>query len=112
MDEDKAKFQYAGLRFLYEMELIDDPQLINNMKLNVFAISPRIKEVEFLSSYHHKSMLIWLDLDWFGRKFFEKRILADVTDRVKQLLPNFRFRVVSDRKIFDMALERVKTVLK
>lgn len=112
MQDDKGKFQFSGLRFLYDMELIDDPQLINNMKLNIFDVSGSIKEVDLLSSYHHKSMLIWLDVSWLGKKFLEKRIVAGVTDKVQQLLPNFRFRVTTDRKIFDLALERVKTVLK
>lgn len=112
MEETKGKFQYAGLKFLYDTELVDDPQLINNMKLNIFDISGSIQEVDLLSSYHHKSMLVWLDLSWFGKKFLEKRIVAGVTDRVQQLLPNFRFRVTTDRKIFDLALVRVKTVLK
>lgn len=112
MDETKSKFQFAGLKFLYDMELIDDPQLINNMKLNVFDVSNFIRDVEFLSSYHHKSMLIWLDVSWLGKKLFEKSIVAGVTDRVQQLLPNFRFRVVTDRKIFDLSLEKVKIMMK
>lgn len=112
MDREKGKFQFAGLKFLYEMELVDDPQLINNLKLNIFDISSSIRDVEFLSSYHHRQMLIYIELSWFGRKFLQKGIEAEILDRVQQLLPNFKFRVTSDRKILDMALDRVKTVLK
>ena len=112
MDDAKGKFQFAGLKFLYDMELVDDPQLINNMKLNVFDVSSSIKDCEFLSSYHHKSMLIWLDVNWIGKMLLEKRIVTGVTDRVQQLLPNFRFRVTTDRKIFDLALAKVEAVLK
>lgn len=112
MDLEKGKFQYAGLKFLYEMELIDDPQLVNNLKLNILDISGTIKDVEFLSSYNHRAMLIYIDVSWFGRKFLLKRIEAGILDRVKQLLPNFRFRVTADRKIMDLALEKVKSVLK
>lgn len=112
MDETKGKFQYAGLKFLYDMEIVDDPQLLNNMKLNIFSVSPSIKEIEFLASYPHRSILVWLEISWFGKKFLEKRIIAGVTDRVQQLLPNFRFRVTTDRRIFDLALARMKTVLK
>lgn len=108
MDEERGKFLYSGLKFLYEMELVNDPQLINNLKLNVLAVSPRIKEVDFLSSYHHKTMLIWVDLTWWGRKFYEKRILNDVHEIVQQLLPKFKFRVVSDKNIFELALRRVR----
>lgn len=112
MDEERGKFQFAGLKFLYDMELVDDPQLINNLKMNIFDVSAHIRDVEFLSSYHHKSMLIYLDLNWFGRTFLQKRLSIDTLDRVKQLLPNFRFRVVTDRKIFDLALEKVRIALK
>lgn len=111
MNEEKGKFQYSALKFVYEMELVDDPQLINNMKLNIFNVSRHIMDVELLSSYHTKSMLVFIDLTWFG-KLLRKRIEVDVLDRVQQLLPNFKFRVVSDRKILDMSLEKVKTALK
>lgn len=111
MDEEKGKFQYSALKFLYDLELVDDPQLINNMKLNVFSISASIRDVEMLSSYHQKSMLIFIDLTWLGKKFLKNQIEVGVLDRVQQLLPNFKFRVVSDRTIFDAALARVKKVL-
>jgi hypothetical protein len=112
MDEQKGKFQMSGLKFLYEMELVDDPQLINNLKLNAFAVSQHVRDIELLSSYHHKSMLIWVDLSWFGRKFLEKRITTEIADRVQQLLPKFKFRVTTDRKIFDLSVEKVKIALK
>lgn len=112
MDEDKGKFQYSALKFVYDLELVDDPQLINNMKLNIFSVSSQIKEVEMVASYHTKSMLIWIDLAWLGKTFLKNRIEMGVLDRVQQLLPNFRFRVVSDRVILDLALEKVKKALK
>jgi hypothetical protein len=112
MDEQKGKFQMSGLKFLYEMELIDDPQLINNLKLNAFAVSSHVRDIELLSSYHHKSMLIWVDLSWFGRKFLEKRITSEIKDRVQQLLPKFKFRVTTDRKILDLSIEKVRIALK
>lgn len=112
MDLEKGKFQFAGLKFLFEMELIDDPQLVNHLKLNILDVSSSIRDVELLSSYNHRAMLIYADVSWFGRKFFMKRIEAGILERVKQLLPNFRFRVTADRKILDLALEKVKFVLK
>lgn len=112
MDIEKGKFQFAGLKFLYEMELVDDPQLINNMKLNILDISGTIRDVEFLSSYNHRAMLIYVDVNWLGKTFFMKQIEAGILDRVKQLLPNFRFRVTADRKILDLSIEKVKTALK
>lgn len=112
MDMDKGKFQFAGLKFLYEMELIEDPQLVNNLKLNILDVSGSIRDVELLSSYQHRQMLIYIETSWFGRKFFMRQIEAGILERVKQLLPNFRFRVTSDRKILEMSLERVRNALK
>lgn len=112
MDQEKGKFQYSALRFIFDMELVDDPQLINHMKMNIFSISRHIKDTELLSSIHTKSMLVYIDLNWVGRTFLKNRIEAEVFDRVKELLPNFNFRVVSNKVIFDMAIEKVKNALK
>ncbi len=112
MDSEKAKFQMEGLKFLYEMELVGDPQLINNLKLNVFSISNSIREVELLSSYHHRSILVFIDVSWFGKIFSQNRIVTGVHERVSELLPNFRFRVITNRAIFDLALKQVSAVLK
>lgn len=105
--DDKFKFQVSGLKWLYELELIHDPQIINNLKLNILSVSKYIREVELLSSYEQKSMLIYLDLKWLGRKFFRQTIEEAVTNRVHQLLPRFRLRVVSNYDIFKLALELV-----
>lgn len=112
MEEERGRFQYAGLKFLFDMELVDEPQLVNHMKMNFFAVSKSIKDMEFLSSYHHKQMLIWLDVGWFGRKFFRDEIESAVLDRAKHLLPNFKFRVTTDRAVMNAALERVKEAMK
>lgn len=109
--EEKFKFQYEGVKWLYEMELLNHPQLINNLKLNIFATSTRIKEVEFLIYRERKAMLVLLDLSWLGRKFFKKKIFHDVQDVLSQLLPSFQFRVTDDTKIMEMAVEKVKKVL-
>ena len=112
MDEVKGKFQFAGLSWLYQMELIDDPQLINNLKLNIFDASPHVREVEFVSSHFHRSMLVWIELSWLGRfDFVRSRAVSSVEERIKQLLPNFRIRVVTDRSIFDLALDKVSKAM-
>lgn len=108
MDDEKAKFQYSALRWLYELELVQDPQLINNLKMNIFSVSTLIKEVEFLSSYQHRQLLILLDLSWIGKKFFAKKIIPAVEDRVKTLLPKFAIRVITDKVLFESAIEKVK----
>jgi hypothetical protein len=111
MDEERGKFQFAGLKFIYDLELVDDPVLINNLKMNILDVSTWIQDVELLSSYNHRCMLVYVKMGWIGRKFFHKTIEDGVLDRVKQLLPRFKFRVVTDRKIMDLALEKVKYAL-
>lgn len=108
---ERQKFQYEGMKWLMEMELLDDPQAINTIKLNILALSRNIKEVELLIYRDQKSMLVLLDLSWIGRKFFKKRIFGEVYDILQQLLPTFRFRVVDDPKIMELSIARVKQAL-
>jgi hypothetical protein len=93
------------------MELVRDPQLINNLKLNILTISKRISEVELLFNQDGRQLLVCLELSWLGKKFFKNRIVLDVETRIKTLLPNFRVRVVTEREILNLALEKVKGAL-
>jgi hypothetical protein len=151
--EDRQLYQKAAIRWLYEMELLQDPQLINNLKFNLFAISPHVKECEFLIFRDRKEILVFLELSWFGRellpeqlkvlvdellaektnskvlgwlkrswvgskitseglsflkRYHEKEIKEKASERLTQLLPSFRHRVVVDKEIFNLALEKVK----
>lgn len=105
---DKTKFQYEGIKWLAELELVNHPQLINTIKFNVLTVSKQIKEVELLIYREQKSILILLELSWFGRKFFKKQIFTEVQELLSQLLPNFRFRVTDDPKIMNMAVALVQ----
>lgn len=115
MDE-SLKFQVAGLKWMFEMELLDDknPAPINVLKMNVLSVSPRIREVEFLIFREGRQMLVLLDLSWIMRRFFKRKvsqISRDVQEILQQLLPNFKFRVTSDPKIMEMAVANVKKLL-
>lgn len=105
---DKTKFQYEGIKWLAELELINHPQLINTVKFNILTVSKRIKEVELLIYREQKSMLVLLELSWLGSKFFKKQIFTEVQELLTQLLPNFRFRVTDDPKIMNMAIALVQ----
>lgn len=109
--DDKQKFQFEGLKWLHEMEFINHPQVVNNIKLNILMTSNRINEVELLIYREKKSILVLLDLTWIGRKFFKKQIFEDVQESLQQLLPSFRFRVIDDPKIMQLAVEKVKQAL-
>lgn len=108
---ERGKFQLGALKYLYEMELVDDPQLINNLKMNIMMASKHIREVEFIASYHRKQMLVWIELNWWGRKFLKSRIKADVYEVLTQLLPNFSFRVTEDYSILELAQEKIAKTL-
>jgi hypothetical protein len=108
---DKRNYQYEGMKWLHEMELLNHPQVINTVRFNILMTSKRIKEVELLIYRENKSMLVLLELSWLGNKFFKRQIFEDVQDSLTQLLPSFRFRVTTDPKIMEMAVELVKKAL-
>jgi hypothetical protein len=108
---DKSKFQYEGLKWLYEMQLLDNPQLINNLKMNILLISTSIRDVELLIYREKKQMLVYVDLTWFGRKFKKDTIFIEVEEILSQLLPSFKFRITDDFSILVLAIERVKQAL-
>lgn len=112
--DDKTKYQYAGLKFIYEMEILDDPQFINNLKLNIFSSSGfKINDCEFLMSQEEKKILIWIDLKWwyrtrFYQRFYLRQLKQDIYTQLGQMLPTYKFRIVTDRSILDLAIERIK----
>lgn len=108
---DKSKFQYEALKWMYELEMLNSPQIINQLKLNILLVSKRIKDAEFLIYRENKQMLVLLQLTWVGRKFFKRVLFEEVYDVLSQLLPSFNFRVTDDPKIMNMAVAKVKQAL-
>lgn len=108
---DKLKYQYEGIKWLVELELLNHPQVVNTIRFNIFNVSNRIREVELLIYRENRSMLVLLDLTWTGRKFFKRSIFTDVQDVLSHLLPSFRFRITDDPKIMQLAVDRVKQAL-
>lgn len=112
---DRNKFQVEGVKWLQEMEMVNHPQFLNNLKLNILMVSKRIREVEFLIYREQKSILIYIELDWFTRRFSrkvtKKDILLDVNDVVEKILPSFRFRVVDDPDIMNLSITKVKNAI-
>ncbi len=94
-----------GLAFLLELELINNPAVANALVLNIFRVSNRIKDTELLTDYENKRMLVWIELDWLGTKFFEKKIRKNIEQMLMKALPSYDFRVVSDRLLFDKAIK-------
>lgn len=111
MSDDKLKFQYSGLNWLLEHQLLDDPQIMNHLALNVLSISKSIINVEFLLSRDHRQLLIYLELSWLGRTFNKDKLFEETQLILSQMLPTFKLRVINDPKIFKMALDKVKKAL-
>ncbi len=111
---DRQQYQSQGLQWLYEMEVLNSPHLVNNLKMNIMVVSERIKEVELLISRPHRSIMIWIDVDlgWFRKQVRFDGIQADILDIMEQLLPSYRFRVVHDKAIMELAITRLEESLK
>lgn len=108
---DRTKYQYEGMKWFVELELLNHPQVINTLKLNIFMASKSIKEAELLIYRENKAMLVLLELSWFGRTFNKRRIFEDVQESLSQLLPSFRFRITDDPRIMGLAVAKVKQAL-
>ena len=93
-----------GLHFLLEIEMLQNPAVANALILNIFRVSSRIKDTEILTDSNNKRMLVWIKLDWLGRKFFTESIKKNIVSMLTTALPAFQFRVVEDRVIFDKSL--------
>ena len=111
MSDDKQKFQYNALKWIFEHQLLDDPQVLNHLAMNVLSVSKSIKDVEFLLARDQKQLLIYLELSWFGRTFKKNTLFEETESILGQMLPSFKFRVINDPKIFKMALDKVKKAL-
>lgn len=109
---ERVKTQSAGIRWLYEMELLQNPQLIDNLKLNIFMQHKRITDVEILVDQNRRGILIYLKLTWWGSKFNESDISFSVQELISNLLPNFRKRVIFNRDIFQMALDQAQKLVR
>ena len=110
MDDEKHKYQMHGIKWLFEMELVSDPQLVNTVKLNIFSVSNLIREVEIVMSQEDKKMLIWIEVSWFTKTFRIKKIRdieQDIISILGKMLPNFKFRVITDISILNMAVDQV-----
>lgn len=106
---EKIAVQQNGVKWLAEMELLENPQLLNTLKLNILMISKGIKDVEILSLYLYgkKDMLIWLDLKWWGY-FKERKLKEEAETVISTILPEFNIRVITNYEIMRLAVKKLK----
>lgn len=107
--EKNRKLQSAALQWLYEMEFLNSPALTSNLYENVFLSDERIKDCEIFLTREQKGVLIWVKLGFFTRFFKnQEQVFLKVRQVIKTLLPSYRVRIVEDRKILEMAIEKAR----
>lgn len=113
MDNEALRFQKAAQAWIFEMNLINNPQAIDIIRLNVLMSSKYIKTCELLVSLEHTAILVWVDIpgkftNWrLGRKGL-KNICEDAERLLKKLMPSFAIRVTNQKEIFELSLKRIQ----
>ena len=97
-----------ALSWLLEMELVNQPYVLNSIILNLVSGLKGIKNVELVIDEKQKKILIYLELTWFSNHFKWKEIEAKTKRLIEQALPSFKHRVIFDREILEKALKVVK----
>lgn len=108
MDSGDGNPNSEALQWLLEMELVNNPRVLNSIILNVFRIVKGVKDADFIIDTQNKKLLIYLELTWFYRKFRQTEVGERVGTMIEQALPTFQTRVVFDRTILNKALDIMK----
>lgn len=106
---DTSSFIANSIKWLYDMELVTHPAVLQDLYVRVYGEDKRIVDADFLLDQNQRKMLVWIKLNWFGRlfKFAEKQSVTACLDRLQKVLPRYSFRVITDKNLFNTALERV-----
>lgn len=111
MQENNLKVN--ALSWLYEMEVLQSPTLLTNLRENVLLTSKRISKCEFLVFEDRKDILILIHLDWIGRTFSNKnKILEQVKVITQEILPFCRIKVTYDPLEFKKIKELADSIYK
>lgn len=101
-----------ALKWMYELEMLSDPTLQKNLKENILISDKNIKECELLIYQKQKSILVYLEIGFFSKLFKRHNKIAESVNLiVSELLPTFRKRIVFDRAILDLSLQKAKEAL-
>ena len=109
LDLDATKTAPAGLKWLFEMEALNSPVLLNTLYGNVYSFN-YVKDAEILIDRHNQRMLLYVEFTWIVRKIAKNRkkvIIEALLDNLQELLPSFNFRIIEDKTLFDTAVKRL-----
>ena len=102
--------QSDALKWLLEMELIQDPNVLNSLILNIHKTSKTIRNVEFVTDLHNKRVLVYLDIKpgiFWGKQRKIATIIELTENILNDALPSFEKRVTVDRALLDRAIKIV-----
>lgn len=106
--EDAKTASNEGLRWLLEMEALNNPSTQNALVLNIFRISKRVLDTQLVMDTRNKKMLVFLKLTKWGDWFERKSIAFQVANMIKEVLPSFQLRVTYSEDILSKSLEVAK----
>ena len=111
--KDTSKIMNSATRWLYDMELVDNPMVLNNLYINIFSRSRSIKDVELLIDSRNKKILVYIKLAWYSRLFkkSKRKIAMYVIENLQELLPRYEIKVTTKIEIFNKIRHEVYNIL-
>lgn len=102
---DQREFTPFATQWLLELGLLDNPHIKEALMLNIFKVSPSIKDVQLLIDMNESKMLVFTKLTFWARMFHKREICSDVLDMLTAALPSYTFRVTLDSELFNKAVD-------
>jgi len=107
---DKQSLHSDALAWMREMEFIENDYFLNSLILNIRKV-PYVKHIEIITQKVSRQMLIYLELNWWGKTFKEAKIAEIVLNMMTEALPSYNFRVIYDKELLAKAEERIKKIV-
>lgn len=107
MNDDNVKQELIGegVRWLFELGLVNSPAAQNTLMIVTHAASKHVRFVEFVIDQNSRKCLVYLKLGFWANLFRRQEVAGDVLAALSKHLPSFALRVVYDKAIFEKALK-------
>ncbi len=99
----------GALGWLLEMELVQNPTVLNSIILNIFKTVRDLKNAEFVVDTKEKKILVYLEISRWNTWFHKERISDKTMELLDQALPTFKKRIVFDKTILEKAVKIVNS---
>lgn len=99
----------GAMGWLLEMEMIQNPVVLNSIVLNIFKSVQGLKDAEFVIDTKEKKILVYLELGLWNKWFKQDKIKGTVQELLDQALPSFKKRIIYDKSLIEKALKIVNT---